>query len=221
LTYFRTVPYPYTRHHIDSFDQFLQQDLISIIKSQNPILILKDLINEKTNTYKYKVEIFIGGEDGMAIEIGTPTISLQNTDEVRVLFPNEARLRNLNICLTVYADIIVKIAYTTATGQVIDLSPPPETFQKWPLFKIPIMLHSRYCILNNKPKEFLREVGECPYDNGGYFIVDGAEKVLITRQEQAFNTLYVTPQTDPKVSVYASISCLSLKHAKLSELHLH
>ena len=48
--YFSTVPYPYTRHHIDSFDQFLQQDLISIIKSQNPVLILKDLINEKTNT---------------------------------------------------------------------------------------------------------------------------------------------------------------------------
>ena len=112
--YFRTVPYPYTRHHIDSFDQFLQQDLISIIKSQNPILILKDLINEKTNTYKYKVEIFIGGEDGMAIEIGTPTISLQNTDEVRILFPNEARLRNLTYASQIYADIIVKIAYTTA-----------------------------------------------------------------------------------------------------------
>ena len=206
-SYFRTVPYPYTRHHIDSFDQFLQQDLVSIIKSQNPILILKDLINEKTNTYKYKVEIFIGGEDGMAIEIGTPTISLQNTDEVRVLFPNEARLRNLTYASQIYADIIVKIAYTTATGQVIDLSPPKETFNKWPLFKIPIMLHSRYCILNSKPKEFLREVGECPFDNGGYFIIEGAEKVLITRQEQAFNTLYVTPQTDPKVSIYASISC--------------
>jgi DNA-directed RNA polymerase II subunit RPB2 len=207
--YFRTVSYPYTRHHIDSFDQFLQQDLVNIVKSQNPILILKDLIDDKTNTYKYKVEIFVGGEDGTAIEIGTPTISLQNTDEVRVLFPNEARLRNLTYASQVYADIIVKIAYTTVTGQVIDLSPPPETFQKWPLFKIPIMLHSRYCILNNKPKEFLREVGECPYDNGGYFIIDGAEKILITRQEQAFNTLYVTPQTDPKISVYASISCLS------------
>jgi DNA-directed RNA polymerase II subunit RPB2 len=208
-TYFRTVSYPYTRHHIDSFDQFLQQDLISIVKSQNPILILKDLINEKTSTYKYKVEIFIGGEDGTAIEIGTPTVSLQNTDEVRVLFPNEARLRNLTYCSTVYADIIVKIAYTDSTGAVLDLSPPPETFQKLPLFKIPIMLHSRYCILNSKPREFLREAGECPYDNGGYFIVDGAEKVLITRQEQAFNTLYVTPQNDPKVAVYASISCLS------------
>lgn len=208
-SYFRTVNYPYTKHHLDSYDQFLQQDMISIIKSQNPILILKDLIDEKTNTYKYKVEIFVGGEDGTQIEIGTPTISLQNTDEVRVLFPNEARLRNLTYCSNVYADIVVKITYTTNTRQVIDLSPPPETFQKWPLFKIPIMLHSRYCILNNKPKEFLREVGECPYDNGGYFIVDGAEKILITRQEQAFNTLYVTPQNDPKVSVYASISCLS------------
>jgi DNA-directed RNA polymerase II subunit RPB2 len=216
--YFRTVPYAYTRHHIDSFDQFLQQDLISIIKSQNPILILKDLINEKTNTYKYKVEIFIGGEDGMAIEIGTPTISLQNTDEVRVLFPNEARLRNLTYASQVYADIIVKITYTTATGQVLDLSPPKETFHKWPLFKIPIMLHSRYCILNSKPKEFLREVGECPFDNGGYFIIDGAEKVLITRQEQAFNTLYITPQTDPKVSVYASISCMSAETRQVKRI---
>ena len=58
-TYFRTVPYPYTKHHIDSYDQFLQQDLINIIRSNNPIIILKDLINETTNTYRYKVEIYI------------------------------------------------------------------------------------------------------------------------------------------------------------------
>jgi DNA-directed RNA polymerase II subunit RPB2 len=216
--YFRTISYPYTRHHIDSFDQFLQQDLVSIVRSQNPILILKDLLNEKTNTYKYKVEIFIGGEDGTLIEIGTPTVSLQNTEEVRVLYPNEARLRNLTYCSTVYADILVKITYTTPTGVVMDLSPAPETFQKWPIFKIPIMLHSRYCILNNKPKEFLREVGECPYDNGGYFVIDGAEKVLITRQEQAFNTLYITPQNDPKVAVYASIECLSAKTRQVKRI---
>jgi DNA-directed RNA polymerase II subunit RPB2 len=170
-------------------------------------MILKDLIDEKTSTYKYEVKIYVGGEEGNAIEIGTPTVSLQNTDEVRVLYPNEARLRNLTYASSVYADIVVKIKYTTAAGGVTEWE--PITFPKWLLFKIPIMLHSRYCILNNKPKEFLREVGECPYDNGGYFIVDGAEKVLITRQEQAFNTLYVTPQNDPKVQVYASISCLS------------
>lgn len=210
--YFTTNPYPYTKHHINSYDQFLQQDLISIIQTNNPILILKDLIDEKRNIYKYKVELFIGGENGNAVEIGTPTVSLQNTDEVRVLYPNEARLRNLTYASTVYADIKVKITYTGEDGNIENLYVPDETFQKWPLFKIPIMLHSKYCILHGKPNEFLKEAGECPYDNGGYFIIDGAEKVLITRQEQAFNTLYITPQEkDPKISIYASISCLSSK----------
>ena len=53
--YFRTVGYPYTRHHIDSYDQFLQQDMISIIQSQNPILILKDQLHAERNEYKYRV----------------------------------------------------------------------------------------------------------------------------------------------------------------------
>jgi hypothetical protein len=36
--YFETFPYPFTRHHIDSFDQFLTQDLPAVIKANNPIL---------------------------------------------------------------------------------------------------------------------------------------------------------------------------------------
>lgn len=213
--YFRTVPYPYTRHHIDSYDQFLQQGLPSIIKSNNPILLVKEPLPGLENTYRYKIEIYVGGEDGSEIEIGTPTISLQNTSEVRLLFPNEARLRNLTYAASVYANIRVKLTYSTVDGGVLtqtDLPIPAETFQKYELFKIPIMLHSRYCLLNGKPADFLREAGECPYDNGGYFVVDGAEKVLITRQEQAFNTLYVSHQpADAQVKIYATMSCLSPK----------
>lgn len=215
--YFRSVQYPYTRHHIDSYDQFMQQDLVSIIKTQNPILILKDLIDEATNTYAYKVEVFIGGEDGSEIEIGTPTVALQGGNDVRLLFPNEARLRNLTYASSVYANIKVKIQYNTivvkdGVRKIVSTELPRDTIEKFELFKIPIMLHSRYCVLHGKPREFLTEAGECHYDNGGYFIVDGAEKVLITRQEQAFNTLYITPQaSDPQIKIYASISCLSPK----------
>ena len=172
--YFRSVQYPYTRHHIDSYDQFMQQDLVSIIKTQNPILILKDLIDEATNTYAYKVEVFIGGEDGTEIEIGTPTVALQGGNDVRLLFPNEARLRNLTYASSVYANIKVKIQYnriSTESGvrKIISSELPRDTIEKFELFKIPIMLHSRYCVLHGKPREFLTEAGECHYDNGGYW----------------------------------------------------
>uniref|UniRef100_A0A6C0DIL3 DNA-directed RNA polymerase n=1 Tax=viral metagenome TaxID=1070528 RepID=A0A6C0DIL3_9ZZZZ len=215
--YFRTNTYPYTRHHIDSYDKFLKTDLVSIIKAKNPILIMKELIPD-TKTYKYKTEIWIGGESGEEIEIGTPTISLQDTRDVRLLFPNEARLRNLTYASAVKANIKVKITYTDIVdGERVemDISPDDNAFQNVPLMKIPIMLHSSYCVLHNKPSSFLTEAGECPYDNGGYFIIEGSEKILITKQEQSFNTLYMTPKTndpkDPKLILYASISCLSPK----------
>lgn len=209
-TYFKTQPYVFTKHHIDSYDQFLSKDLTSLIKSENPILILKDKI-ANTDDYRYKVEIFVGGEDGSKIEIGLPTVALQNTEEVRLLFPNEARLRNLTYSSLVLADIVCRISITTPTQQgLTDVQLHERTFNKFPLFRIPIMLQSRYCSLHGKSTEFLEEAGEDPQDYGGYFIIDGSEKVLITKQEQAFNTLYVNKQDrDPKVSHFASISCLS------------
>lgn len=220
-TYFKTHPYPFTSHHINSYDQFLSDALPSIIRSRNPILILKDLITDKPKpTYRYKVEIYMGGLDGTGFSIGTPTVSLQDSEEVRVLFPNEARLRNLTYSSTVLVDVYIRITimkYNKDTGSLesvvldpIELKKTDAQDERIPLFKIPIMLHSRYCILHNKPAEFLRQAGECEYDYGGYFIVDGAEKVLITTQEQAFNTLYISHQeSDPKISQYGTISCLS------------
>ncbi len=210
--YFKTNAYPYTRHHIDSYDQFLQKDMQLVIKSQNPIIILKDLIPD-TNYYKYRVEINVGGPDASGIYIGSPTVSLQGADEVRLMYPNEARLRNLTYASTVYADMHIKITLNRIENNTLITEAPIEIMEpRFALFRIPIMLHSRYCILNKKPKEFLQEVGECPYDHGGYFIIEGGEKVIVSIQEQAFNTLYTNLQTnDPDYSAYATITCFSPK----------
>ena len=222
-TYFQTHPYPFTSHHIQSYDQFLSEALPSIIQAKNPILILKDLITDKPKpVYKYKVEIYMGGLDGKGFYIGTPTVSLQDANEVRVLFPNEARLRNLTYSSSVLVDVAIRLTIMKPnkdTGvlepipmDIIELKKTESLDERIPLFKIPVMLHSQYCILHNKPKEFLRQAGECEYDYGGYFIIDGSEKVLITTQEQAFNTLYISHQEhDPKISQYGTISCLSPK----------
>jgi DNA-directed RNA polymerase II subunit RPB2 len=215
--YFKTTEYPYTNHHIGSFDQFLMTDLPLIIQSQNPIIILKDAIDADRNIYKHKAEIYIGGKDGKSINIGSPTLSLQNGNEVRLLFPNEARLRNLTYASTVYVDIYIKLYINSIERGSVTNEIELPVYKNFPIFRIPIMLHSSYCLLNGKPKEFLEEAGECPYDHGGYFIIDGSEKVLITRQEQAFNTLYIsTKPRDPKVSIYANIYSLSPSTRRVS-----
>jgi hypothetical protein len=43
--------------------------------------------------------------------------------------------------------------------------------------KIPIMLRSTYCLLNGMTDRDLTELNECPLDPGGYFIINGSEKV--------------------------------------------
>jgi DNA-directed RNA polymerase II subunit RPB2 len=205
--YFQTTAYPYTRHHLDSYNQFLESDLGTIITSQNPLIVVKDLI-PGTSTYQYKVEIYVGGEDGTGLRLGTPTLQHMGGEEVRLLFPNEARLRNLTYAAGLYADILVRVTFASATGG--DPTVKEVKLPQFPLVQIPVMLHSKACLLNGKPDEFLKSVGECPYDQGGYFIINGTEKVLITHQEQAFNTLYIQNQeADPKITTYSSISCLS------------
>ena len=219
-TYFQTQDYPFTRHHIESYDQFLSQDLPAIIRAENPFTLIQEPIGS-TGTYAYKAEIYIGGIQGDKIYIGTPAVSLKESSEIRVLLPNEARLRNLTYASNVEVDIVIRITYSKPNpaggkplSETIELNPEKgEEFaflSKFPLFKIPIMLHSRYCLLHGKPQLFLKEAGECIYDSGGYFIVDGSEKILVTSQEQAFNTLNIVKQDrDPQTGLYAAISCLN------------
>ena len=51
--------------------------------------------------------------------------------------------------------------------------------------KVPIMLRSEYCSLHDHTDKELTELGECPYDEGGYFIINGSEKVLIAQERMA------------------------------------
>jgi len=229
-TYFKTFEYPFTHHQINSYDQFISSDIPAIIKSYNPIIMLQDFIGtdkEEGDIYSYTTHIYIGGLNGDRFYVGTPTISLK--DDTRVLFPNEARLRNLTYSSNVQVDIVIKITFASldpSKGRPIKrtviLDPTDKRYEylgKVNLFKIPLMLHSRYCLLHNKPNLFLKEVGECAYDYGGYFVVDGSEKVLITRQEQAFNTLYITKQEkNPIVEIYASIQCLNEKTKQVKRI---
>jgi DNA-directed RNA polymerase II subunit RPB2 len=208
--YFTTQNNPLSRHHLESFDQFLQHDLPAILKA-NPIRLLKNPKDTQnpSGIFDYQVDVYIGGKSYDKLKIGVPTLVQGRGDqaEKRLLFPNEARLRNLTYSAPILADI--EIMLKVRNGQAME-DIPIEPIRDFRILNMPIMLHSKYCILHNKPQVLLERMGECPQDPGGYFIIDGSEKVLITSQEQSFNTLWIKEQpTDEQCQYYANISCLN------------
>ncbi|KAI5070456.1 hypothetical protein GOP47_0014799 [Adiantum capillus-veneris] len=50
--------------------------------------------------------------------------------------------------------------------------------------RIPVMVQSSYCQLHGLSKQTSLQRGHCHFDVGGYFIIKGSEKVLITQEEQ-------------------------------------
>lgn len=118
------------------------------------------------------------------------------------MMPNEARLRNLTYSAPLYVDI-------TKTKIVEGQEAVETQHQKTFIGKIPIMLRSTYCLLNQLTDRDLTELNECPLDPGGYFIINGSEKVLIAQEKMATNTVYVFSMKDGKFAYKSEIrSCL-------------
>lgn len=217
--YFKENDFPLTRHHIDSYEKAIFEDIPSIIHSNNPIVFLKEPLTEDGSVFAYRIEIFIGGAAAtpadLALSISPPIVSLDGGQTVRRLFPNEARLRNMTYAAQVSADLLFRLTITRpktdGTGYETEVKDAP-IIRNFPLFSIPILLRSRLCTTGVADSARLEEMGECRNDYGGYFIIRGAEKVLITREEQAFNTLYVEKKAkDPseKLQAYASVVSLN------------
>jgi len=53
------------------------------------------------------------------------------------------------------------------------------------------MVRSKYCYLHEKSDFQINEEGECPYDQGGYFIINGGEKVIVAQERMASNFVYI------------------------------
>ena len=77
------------------------------------------------------------------------------------------------------------------------------------LGKFPIMVQSKYCLLNGLPKEIRSSMGECRNDAGGYFIIDGKEKTVVSQEKFADNMLYIKEVNDEKYLYSAEMRCVS------------
>lgn len=224
--YFKDNPQSLVKHHIESYDDFLDSDLSHIFKETNPLKLDLDY-NEKTKTFESSAKIYFGGKDGTKIYYGKPII-YDGNDNIHYMFPNEARLRNMTYAIPIYCDLeidIVRFLNNTDTDATkvdndhykiilseddITVSKQKElieniretinengiqTFKLRPIRKficnLPIMVQSKYCILRGLPREARYALGECKNDYGGYFIIDGKEKTIVSQEKFGDNMLYI------------------------------
>ena len=197
-SYFRENPYFLTKHHLDSYNDFVSNRVLKTIQALNPILVIKNQVN-----ITHEIEVYVGGPASNEIFITKPTI-VQH-EKQRMMYPNEARLKDFTYQSEIYANILVR--YTTKEGTNVTIE--EKRFEGMKIGAVPIMLHSKLCMLHDMKPEVRREMGECKSDCGGYFIIDGKEKVIVAQERIATNRIFISKSNDPKYSYSALIRCTS------------
>lgn len=152
------------RHHISSFNTLLDHGLQDVI---NEIAVIKPELEG--------FEVKLG-----KLTIGEPTVK-EADGATRHIFPQEARLRDRSY----------------AAPLTLEMTPVQNDEEGEPLTvvigKLPIMLKSKKCLLSTKctTDDDLILEGEDPKDPGGYFIINGTERVLVLVEDLASNRILV------------------------------
>ena len=171
------------RQHLNSYNEFMESGLQSIIDEVNEVEI-------ETAEFPYKLKL---GK----IKLQRPRI-MELDGSITHVAPVEARLRNLT-----YASPIMLECSIVEDGRIIE-----SRFIH--VGDMPVMVKSNVCILHNLPESKLIELGEDPRDPGGYFVINGSERVIVGLEDLSYNKIIVDSEETAgtlnyKAKVYSSI----------------
>jgi len=225
-SYFKNTDNYLSKHQIDSYNTFLDENIPKTIRQFNPIVLpyhrILDADKKETDNYLFQIKITIGGSkdatgniinDGSSVFIGKPIIQ-EVTDDVetgnsliyrKTLYPNEARLKNITYKCGIKADVYVEFFVRNGEGIMVRVDDKVKEFKGVQLTNnLPIMLKSKACSLSGTDGSSARRMGECEYDQGGYFIVDGKEKVIVAQERQIENVTYINKSKPDDRTKYTS-----------------
>ena len=174
----------FVRHQLESYNNFVSYQIIKTIEMFNPVHIASEQDFDQASK-KYALEIFITFEN---FHIYRPQIH-ENNGAIKLMFPQEARLRNFTYSAATTIDVNIK--YVIRNGSNLENT---QIFHKTipgvHIGKLPIMLKSNICVLNQYKHFDNEKTGECKFDAGGYFIINGSEKTVLGQERAAENRVY-------------------------------
>lgn len=152
---------------IESFNYFVERELQKIIEENKTVE--PTIIPPNVESFKIRLD---------KVWVVKPEITEADGSK-RAIYPVEARLRKLSYAAPIFMEV---------SSHVNDVQQETFTTQ---IGNLPIMLKSNFCHLNKLSREELIEKGEDPDDPGGYFIVNGTERVLVNVEDLASNRFLV------------------------------
>jgi DNA-directed RNA polymerase II subunit RPB2 len=174
----------FVRHQLESYNNFVGYQIIKTIEMFNPVHIASEQDLDPISK-KHSLEIFITFEN---FHIYRPQIH-ENNGAIKLMFPQEARLRNFTYASSTTIDINIK--YIVRSGPNLEnIQTFYKTIPKVHIGKIPIMLKSNICVLSQYKHFENTQTGECKFDSGGYFIINGSEKTVLGQERAAENRVY-------------------------------
>jgi DNA-directed RNA polymerase II subunit RPB2 len=172
------------RHQIESYNHFVGYQLVRTIEMFNPVRVVSDQDYDSVSG-KHSLEMFINFEN---FHLYRPQIH-ENNGATKMMFPHEARLRNFTYASSMTVDVNIKIL--VHSGENLENTKTIyKTMPKIHIGKLPIMLKSSICVLSQYKHIDSSLTGECKYDSGGYFIINGSEKTVLGQERAAENKVY-------------------------------
>ena len=168
------------RQHLDSYNAFLEHGLQEVINEFGGV---------KPDIPNFEVKF---GK----IRIGEPEFQ-EPQGQRKPLYPLDARIRNLTYAAPVFLEMIPVVNGIEQESTEVRIG------------ELPIMLKSKACRLHGMKDEELRRVGEDPKDPGGYFIINGSERVIVSIEDLAPNKTLV--EKDENNRRYLA-KCFSYRH---------
>ena len=205
------------RHQLESYNNFVDHQITKTIDMFNPVHIASEQDLDPI-LKKHSLEIFVTFEN---FNIYRPQIH-ENNGAIKLMFPQEARLRNFTYASAMTIDINIK--YVIRTGKELENTQTVyKTLSQIHIGKLPIMVKSKICVLNQYKHFEHAQTGECGFDTGGYFIMNGSEKTVLGQERAAENRVmcFNVSKNNTKYSWVAEIKsvpdfkCISPKQINL------